>query len=152
MPMTNTYPTRLVRSLTKATDNQLKYWVKIGLVFPNKKGKTYFYSFRDLIKLKLIVFLKNNGLTLQKIKKGIKNLTEVLPDADEPLARLIIHTDGVDMIVNEKGKYFNATTMQRYLRFDTEQINSEVIEMHAGEKFFNNVKRTNKVRQAEINL
>jgi DNA-binding transcriptional MerR regulator len=150
--MTNTYPTRLVRSLTKATDNQLKYWVKIGLVFPNKKGKTYFYSFRDLIKLKLIVFLKNNGLSLQKIKKGIKNLTKLLPDTDEPLTRLIIHTDGVDMIVNEKGKYFSVTTMQRYLCFDTEQINSEVIEMHAGEKFFNNAKRTNKVQQAEINL
>ena len=150
--MTNTYPTRLVRSLTKATDNQLKYWVKIGLVFPNKKGKTYFYSFRDLIKLKLIVFLKNNGLSLQKIKKGIKNLTKLLPDSDEPLARLIIHTDGVDMIVNEKGKYFSATTMQRYLCFDTEQINSEVIEMHAKEKLFNNAKRTNKAQQAEINL
>ena len=150
--MTNTYPTRLVRSLTKATDNQLKYWVKIGLVLPNKKGKTYFYSFKDIIKLKLIVLLKNNGLSLQKIKKGIKNLTKLLPDSDEPLARLIIHTDGVDMIVNEKGKYFSATTKQRYLHFDTEQINSEVIEMHAGEKFFKNSKRTNKVQRAEINL
>lgn len=129
--MTNTYPTRLVRSLTKATDNQLKYWVKIGLVFPNKKGKTYFYSFRDLIKLKLIVFLKNNGLSLQKIKKGMKNLTKLLPDSDEPLARLVIHTDGVDMIVNEKGKYFSATTMQRYLHFDTEQISFEIIRLQS---------------------
>lgn len=129
--MTNTYPTRLVRSLTKATDNQLKYWVKIGLVFPNKKGKTYFYSFKDIIKLKLIMLLKNNGLSLQKIKKGIKNLTKLLPDSDEPLARLVIHTDGVDMIVNEKGKYFSATTMQRYLHFDTEQISFEIIRLQS---------------------
>ncbi|MDQ1334752.1 MAG: merR-type protein, partial [Thermodesulfobacteriota bacterium] len=34
---------------------------------------------------------------------GINRLSEMLPD-DEPLSRLIIYTDGVDMIVLEKGK------------------------------------------------
>lgn len=131
--MTNNYPTRLIRSITKATDNQLKYWVRIGLVTPEKKGKTFFYSFKDIIKLRLLIKLKENGLSLQKIKKGIKKLSEMLPAADDPLAKLVIYTDGVDMLVIEKGNYFSATTMQKYFQFDTAKIKSDII-------YFNNNK------------
>jgi len=127
--MDNMYQTGLIRKLTKATNNQLKYWVRIGLVCPQKKGKFHFYSFRDIIKLKLIMMLKENGLSLQKIQKGIKRLSILLPDTDDPLTRLIIHTNGVDIFINEKGKYFSATTMQRFFQFDTEQIESEIIEL-----------------------
>ena len=131
--MANNYPTRLVRRITKATDNQLKYWVRIGLVAPEKKGKTFFYSFKDIIKLRLLIKLKENGLSLQKIKKGIKKLSEMLPAADDPLAKLVIYTDGVDMLVIEKGNYFSATTMQKYFQFDTTKIKSDII-------YFNNNK------------
>ena len=128
--MTNNYPTRLVRRVTKATDNQLKYWVRIGLVTPEKRGKTFFYSFKDIIKLKLLINLKENGLSLQKIKKGIKKLSEILPVTDDPLTKLVIYTDGIDMIVIEKGKYFSAMTRQHYFRFDTEQIGAEIINLY----------------------
>ena len=121
------YPTRLVRKVTKATNNQLKYWVKIGMICPEKRGKAFYYTFRDIIKIKLIVGLKENGLSLQKIQKGIKNLSNLLPDSDDPLARLVIYTDGRDMFVNEKGKYFSATSMQRFFRFDMEKLESEII-------------------------
>ena len=128
--MTNNYPTRLVRRITKATGNQLKYWVRIGLVTPEKRGKTFFYSFKDIIKLRLLIKLKENGLSLQKIKKGIKELSEMLPATDDPLFKLVIYTDGIDMIVIEKGKYFSAMTRQHYFRFDTEQIGAEIINLY----------------------
>ncbi len=79
-----------------------------------RRGKTHYYSFREIIKLKLIVMLKNKGMSLQKIRKGMKNLSDVLPASDDSLTRLVIFTDGVDMLVNEKGKYFSATTMQLF--------------------------------------
>ena len=52
----------------------------------------------------------------------------MLPD-DEPLSRLIIYTDGMDMIVVEKGKYFSAITKQQYFRFDTEQLKAEITKL-----------------------
>ena len=52
----------------------------------------------------------------------------MLPD-DEPLSRLIIYTDGIDMIVIEKGKYFSAITKQQFFRFDTEEIGAEIIRL-----------------------
>ncbi|MBN1842388.1 MAG: MerR family transcriptional regulator [Deltaproteobacteria bacterium] len=130
--MDNAYPTNLVRKLTGATPNQLKYWVRINLVSPEREGKSSFYSFKDIVKLRVLASLRNKGLSLQKVRDGIENLSKMLPD-DEPLSRLIIYTDGVDMIVAEKGKYFSAITRQQYLRFDTEQIGAEIVGLQKSE-------------------
>jgi len=54
----------------------------------------------------------------------------MLPAADDPLSKLVIYTDGIDMIVIEKGKYFSAMTRQHYFRFDTEQICVEIINLY----------------------
>ena len=126
--MNNIYPTKLVRKLTGSSLNQLKYWVRINLVSPERKGKASFYSFKDIVKLRVLVSLKRRGLSLQKVREGIRNLSAMLPD-DEPLSRLIIYTDGVDMIVVEKGKYFSAITKQQYFRFDTQQIGAEIVRL-----------------------
>ena len=126
--MQKIYPTNLVCKLTGATLNQLKYWVRINLVSPRREGKSSFYSFKDIVKLRVLVSLRKNGLSLQKIREGIKNLSAMLPD-NKALSQLIIYTDGMDMIVVEKGKYFSALTKQRYFRFDTEQIGAEIINL-----------------------
>lgn len=122
------YSTNLVLKLSGATSNQLKYWNKTELVTPARPGKACHYSFKDIIKLKVLVSLRNHGLSLQKVRQGITNLTSILPE-DEPLSRLLIYTDGNDMIVVGKGQFFNAITRQRYLCFDTEQISGEILEM-----------------------
>ena len=90
--MKKIYPTNLVWKLTGATLNQLKYWVRINLVSPRRDGKFSFYSFKDIVKLRVLVSLKKNGLSLQKVREGIKNLSVMLPD-DEYISRLIIYTD-----------------------------------------------------------
>jgi len=120
-----TFPTKFVQKLTGVTVNQLKYWVRINLVSPERIGKASFYSFKDIVKLRILVSLRRAGLSLQKMREGVRNLSRMLPD-DEPLTRLIIYTDGTDMIVVEKGMYFSAITKQQYFRFDTEQIGVEI--------------------------
>jgi DNA-binding transcriptional MerR regulator len=134
--MNASFPTEIVLRVTGASANQLKYWVKkywvkIGLVAPHRDGKRYFYTFRDIIKLRVISNLKNKGLSLQKIRKGIDKVTEVLPLDDDPLSRLIIYTDGQDMIVMEKGMYFSATSMQGYFQFDMEQLQANIIKFQS---------------------
>jgi len=127
------YKTDLVTKLTGATSNQLKYWGRIELVAPEINGRRAHYSFKDIVKLRVLVSLRKNGLSLQKVRLGINRLSEMLPD-DEPLSRLIIYTDGMDMIVVEKGKYFSAITKQQYFRFDTEQIGAEITELQQNGK------------------
>ncbi|NQT69858.1 MAG: MerR family transcriptional regulator [Desulfobacteraceae bacterium] len=137
--MNKIYPTNLVRKLTGVTLNQLKYWVRINLVSPGRDGKFSFYSFKDIVKLRVLVSLRKEGLSLQKMREGIRNLTKMLPD-EEPLSRLVIYTDGMDMIVVEKGKYFSAITRQQYFRFDTEQIRTEIIKLQKMNSLFPKVK------------
>jgi len=144
--MENIYSTKLVRKLTRASLNQLKYWVRISLVSPEKKGKYSFYSFKDIIKLRVLVSLRREGLSLQKVREGMENLSRMLPD-DEPLSRLIIYTDGIDMIVVEKGKYFSAITKQQYFRFDTEQIGAEIVRLQNYDSSL--VKRTGHLESGE---
>lgn len=138
--MIHAYTTDLVMKLTGATSNQLKYWVRIDLIRPEINGRRAFYSFKDIVKLRVLVSLRKRGLSLQKVRFGITRLSEILPD-DEPLSRLIIYTDGEDMIVLEKGKYFSAITKQHYFRFDTEQIGAEIIKLMADETRQANPKR-----------
>jgi DNA-binding transcriptional MerR regulator len=126
--MEDVYSTEQVRKLTGATPNQLKYWVRTRLVSPIRNGRASYYSFKDVVKLQVLADLRRNGLSLQKVRRGVILLSDMLPEA-EPLARLIIYTDGEDMIVMEKGKYFSAITKQQYFRFDTEQINAEIVKL-----------------------
>ena len=137
--MNKIYPTNLVRKLTGVTLNQLKYWVRINLVSPGRDGKFSFYSFKDIVKLRVLVSLRKKGLSLQKVREGIRNLTKMLPD-EEPLSRLVIYTDGMDMIVVEKGKYFSAITRQQYFRFDTEKIRAEIIKLQKMNSLFPKVR------------
>ncbi|MBN2062961.1 MAG: MerR family transcriptional regulator [Deltaproteobacteria bacterium] len=118
----------MVIKLTGATANQLKYWGRLDIITPDINGRRAHYSFKDIIKLRVLVSLRKHGLSLQKIRLGISRLSEMLPD-DEPLSRLIIYTDGMDMIIVEKGKYFSAITRQQYFRFDTEEIGAEITEL-----------------------
>lgn len=126
--MAKAYKTDLVMKLTGATSNQLKYWARIELIAPEINGRRAYYSFKDIVKLRVLVSLRKNGLSLQKVRFGINRLSEILPD-DEPLSRLVIYTDGADMIVVEKGTYFSAITKQRYFRFDTEEIGADIKEL-----------------------
>ena len=137
--MNKIYSTNLVQKLTGSTINQLKYWVRINLVSPERDGKFSFYSFKDIVKLRVLVSLRKKGLSLQKVREGIRNLSKMLPD-EEPLSRLVIYTDGMDMIVVEKGKYFSAITRQQYFRFDTEQIRAETIKLQKMNSLFPKVR------------
>ena len=143
--MNSTYPTKTTKKLTGATDNQLKYWTRIGLVSPEIIGKTFNYSFRDIIALRLIIDLKQKGLSLQRLRKGLANLKRLLPDSNDPLHRLIIHTDGEDMIVVEKGTYFSAITKQHYFKFDTEQIEAEIFKLEDQNKYTVNTRAKNQM-------
>jgi DNA-binding transcriptional MerR regulator len=149
--ITNIYYSKLVMKLTGATPNQLKYWSRIELIHPEIKGKRAFYSFKDIVKLRVLVSLRKNGLSLQKVRLGIVRLSEILPD-DEPLSRVIIYTDGFDMIVLEKGKYFSAITKQHYFCFDTEEIEADIVRLQKSRLLKNTKKKKDGIKKLLGNM
>ena len=87
------YSSKWVTQVTDATLPQLNYWDKTGLVKPSiqaavGKGIPRLYSFTDIVQIKTVVKLKDQGISLQKIRKCIAYLKAHLPEIESPLAEL----------------------------------------------------------------
>lgn len=61
---------------TGATPHQIRYWDRIGLVRPSiqstggRPGVRRYYSFRDLVQMKVICSLLERGTSLQRIRRA----------------------------------------------------------------------------------
>src|SRR3989304_6014882 len=80
------------------------YWDRTNFIKPSVHeasgyGSMRLYSFTDLIQFKVAKFLRDQGLSLQKIRKSLNFLRKHLPEIENPLARLRFLTDGETIFV-----------------------------------------------------
>jgi predicted RNase H-like HicB family nuclease len=94
---------KVVMPLTGITRMQLEHWAKSGIVRPSRagggKGTINEYSFRDLVQLKVAKKLRDEGVSLQKVRKSLAYLRKNFPEIEAPLAELTFLTNGVDLFV-----------------------------------------------------
>lgn len=93
-----------VVGLTGVSGRQVDYWATTGVVRPSVKsaagkGSRREYSFKDLVALKMAKRLKDEGISLQKIRKALAFLRKHFPDLKQPLAELRFLTDGETVYV-----------------------------------------------------
>lgn len=61
--------------LTNCTQHQLRYWDRVGLVKPSvqgtggRPGVRRLYSFRDLVSLRCVRSLLDNGMSVQRVRR-----------------------------------------------------------------------------------
>ncbi|MGH2704582.1 MAG: MerR family transcriptional regulator [Actinomycetota bacterium] len=85
--------------LTACTRHQLRYWDQIGLLRPGiqgtggRPGVRRLYSFRDLVALRVVKSLLDQGMSLQKLRRGFKELREK-GNLDQHLAEVRLVSDG----------------------------------------------------------
>jgi len=85
--------------LTGCTPHQLRYWDKVGLVEPSiqttdgRPGRRRIYSFRDLVGLRVVKSMLDNGLSIQRVRRAWDYLRRT-GDMDEHLANVKLVTDG----------------------------------------------------------
>ena len=85
--------------LTSCTPHQLRYWDKVGLITPSlqttdgRPGRRRIYSFRDLIGLRVVKSLLDNGLSIQRVRRAWDYLRRT-GDMDDHLASVRLVTDG----------------------------------------------------------
>jgi uncharacterized protein (DUF433 family) len=92
-----------VRALTGLSLRQLQYWDETNLVRPGLtarqgRGRKRLYSFQDLVALRVAAQLRNDGITLQQIRKVVGHLRNL--DYSQPLAE-------IRFIVQDGQLYFN---------------------------------------------
>lgn len=85
--------------LTNCTPHQLRYWDRVGLVSPSlqrtggRPGVRRLYSFRDLVALRVVRSLLDNGMSLQRVRRAWDYLRRNA-ELDEHLAGVKLVTDG----------------------------------------------------------
>jgi predicted RNase H-like HicB family nuclease len=82
----------------------IDYWDRTNFIKPSIHeasgyGSMRLYSFADLIQFRVAKFLRDQGLSLQKIRKSLNFLRKHLPEIESPLAQLRFLTDGETIFV-----------------------------------------------------
>jgi len=94
--------TGVVRRITGASQRQLTYWAATGLLKPSGKDTGHRrYTFPDVVAAKTIITLRQQGCSLQKIRKAVQHLRRRYPHDAGPdvLASLTLLTDGKTVYV-----------------------------------------------------
>ncbi len=85
--------------LTGCTSHQLRYWDKVKLVEPSvqstggRPGRRRLYSFRDLVALRVVKSLLDNGMSVQRVRRAWDYLRRTA-DLEQHLAEVRLVTDG----------------------------------------------------------
>lgn len=85
--------------LTNCTHHQLRYWDRVGLVKPSvqqsggRPGVRRLYSFRDLVALRVVKSLLDNGMSLQRVRRAWDYLRRE-GEMENHLAKVKLVTDG----------------------------------------------------------
>lgn len=101
--------------LSGCTHHQLRYWDRVGLVSPSVQGSggrpgvRRLYSFRDLVALRVVRSLLDNGMSLQRVRRAWDYLRRE-GGMDDNLAQVKLVTDGQSIfrISRDEGELLDA--------------------------------------------
>ena len=120
--------------LSGCTSHQLRYWDKVGLVSPTiqsskgKPGVPKLYSFRDIVSLRVIKTLLDNGMSIQRVRRAWKYLTKN-GNLDDQLSNIRLVSDGKTIYTVEDEVVFDALKSGQLAFFDTiDNVTKEVRE------------------------
>ena len=104
--MSFTFGRKAVMSLVGISKMQLEHWDRSGIVRPTKaaagKGSRREYDFRDLVALKVAKRLRDEGVSLQKVRKSLAYLRKNYPEKEAHLSEFRFLTDGATIFVVDR--------------------------------------------------
>lgn len=117
-----------VRRITGASLRQLDYWANIGFLMPSgeearRKGWRS-YSFNDLVRIRAVVKLRTEGVSLQTIQKVIDKLKEHSTDPLREL-KLLVYGGKVFLCHSREEVYEAMSRQSTFLFMDLEQVAQE---------------------------
>jgi DNA-binding transcriptional MerR regulator len=101
--MRKAWTTKDAGAITGATTSQLDHWDATDLLWPSLHrprtdgGSMRLYGIEDLMEMRVLVELRRQGLTLQRIRLGLAYLRFRLPEIRRPMKELVLETDGHTM-------------------------------------------------------
>src|SRR5215470_1292166 len=126
MAATNRFSPDDVQRILGLSAKQLEHWDRLGLVSPQEGLGARFYDFRDLIGLRTVKQLVEQGVRANRLQRAIAALREKLDQTQAPLAELRVLSDGKDVIVERHGARLEPLSGQFVLNFETREIDERV--------------------------
>ncbi len=97
--MKRLYSQKEVSRLLSISENQIRYWDRIGLIPHTEKEKgQLLFDFKCLVAFRTVKRLLDSKISLRRIRTGMEKLKKILPDTDHPLSDIRIFVQG-DQIV-----------------------------------------------------
>ena len=127
--MQKSFTTGQVRRLTGATARQLDHWAWSGFLLPSGQGAVKrHYSFEDLVRIRVVMRLKDQGITLQMIRKAVDTLRDHTQD---PLRELsLIALNGEMFVYRDRREAVRALDGQAaFLFMDIGEVAREMDEV-----------------------
>jgi DNA-binding transcriptional MerR regulator len=106
-----------VRRMLGITERQLRAWERQGLI-PSSEA----FTFSDLIALRTLQKLRENGIPPRRVSRALKSLKEKLTEIQHPLSELKIVSDGRVIAVQNAGERMEAISGQLLFNFDTAEL------------------------------
>jgi len=126
MGATDRFRPEEVQRILALTGKQLDHWDRLSLVSPKKDQGNRFYDFRDLIGLRTIKQLVEQGVPPLRIRRAVAALRAQLSHVDSPLAELRVLSDGKDVVVERGGARLEPVSGQFLLNFETRELDEGV--------------------------
>ena len=120
--------------LSGCTSHQLRYWDKVKLVSPTiqssngKPGVPKLYSFRDIVSLRVIKTLLDNGMSIQRVRRAWRYLSKN-GNLEDQLSNIRLVSDGNTIYTVEDEVVFDALQSGQLAFFETiDSVTKEVRE------------------------
>lgn len=126
------YSVREVSRLFEVPEHRLRYWSQTGFLVPSmRRGDRRFYSFRDLIAVKVAKGLLDGGLPLRRVRRQLESLRTTLPRVAAPLHDLRIRCENDRVVVDAVAHRFEADSGQLVLDFEVSTLRDQAAEVLA---------------------
>lgn len=113
---------KTITKITSVTARQLQYWDETGLLKPSVaqaegRGTRKLYSFVDVVQVKTAKTLRDQGVSLQKIRTCIAFLRKHALEIEHPLSELRFLTDGktIFILTTDKKKIMDTLSAGQFV-------------------------------------
>lgn len=99
--MKSFFTPREVSRLIGISYRQIQYWDKTKFLGPSyrRRGKYRLYTFSDIILLKIAVTLRSSNVSIQRLRRIMRGIKELLPQVNSPLRDLTFLIKDTEVLI-----------------------------------------------------
>lgn len=107
---------------------QLQYWDKTNFIKPTaiNRGKYRHYTFSEVVLMRLAKVLRQNRVSIQKLRHVIESIKSMLPDVGCPLTDCSFLVSGEKVFIFDGDVLMDPSTSESFLRFDIRNLREEI--------------------------